>query len=152
MVIIHSSRCLEYAATGHPESPERVRSVLTALMDHHHEWVEPVPCSAEDILRVHSPAVFDAVQTGNFFDADTPSFPNIFEIASLAAGAAIVAAEQALAGKTAFSLMRPPGHHAERNRVMGFCYFNNIAIAVAKLLATGDAQRVGILDFDCHHG
>ena len=81
--------------------------------------------------------------------------PNIFEIAKLSAGAAILAAEHALAGRPAFSLMRPPGHHAERNRVMGFCYFNNIAIAVAKDAQTSitrKSERVAILDFDCHHG
>jgi acetoin utilization deacetylase AcuC-like enzyme len=96
--------------------------------------------------------MLDAVKAGQFFDADTPFFSNIFELACLAAGGAILAAEQALAGCAAFSLMRPPGHHAERDRVMGFCYFNNIAIAVAKTLAEQKAGTVAILDFDCHHG
>ncbi len=104
-------------------------------------------------MRVHTREQLEAVRSGTFDDADTPFFPDIFEIAKLSAGAAMLAAEHALAGRPAFSLMRPPGHHAERNRVMGFCYFNNIAIAVAKVLQSSPrVQRVAILDFDCHHG
>lgn len=153
MVIVYSPRCLEYAALGHPESPERVRSAVAQLHKEFHTWVEPAPCADEDILRVHTRELLDAVRIGAFTDADTPSFPDIFEIAKLAAGAAMLAAEHALAGRPAFSLMRPPGHHAERNRVMGFCYFNNIAIAVAKALhSSPNVRRVAILDFDCHHG
>jgi len=82
-----------------------------------------------------------------------PFFPEIFDLAKLSAGAAIGAAEHALGGQSAFSLMRPPGHHTERNRVMGFCYLNNIAIAVAKALhSSSRVRRAAILDFDCHHG
>jgi acetoin utilization deacetylase AcuC-like enzyme len=153
MVILYSPRCLDYAAAGHPENPERVRSAVTQLQKGSHTWVVPVPCTDEDILNVHTREHIEAVRSGSFDDADTPFFPDIFEIAKLSAGAAILAAEHALAGHPAFSLMRPPGHHAERNRVMGFCYFNNIAIAVAKTLASHPKiQRVAILDFDCHHG
>jgi acetoin utilization deacetylase AcuC-like enzyme len=136
MVILHSPRCLDYAAPGHPENPERVRSAVALLQKESHTWVVPTPCADEDILRVHTREMLEAVRTGAFDDADTPFFPDIFEIAKLSAGGAILAAEYALAGRPAFSLMRPPGHHAERNRVMGFCYFNNIAIAVAKVLAS----------------
>ena len=151
MLIIHSPRCLEYGAAGHPESPERVRSAVALLHKDFHTWIAPEPCSEEDILRVHSPALLEAVKSGNFVDADTPVFPNIYELARLSAGGAILAAQRALPNQPAFSLMRPPGHHAERNRVMGFCYLNNIAIAVARILQTG-IGKVVILDFDCHHG
>ncbi len=151
MVIVHSPRCLEYGAPRHPESPERVRGAETVLRNGAHTWLAPEPCAEADILRVHTPALLEAVKTGQFFDVDTPVFPNIFEIARLSAGAAVLAARQALAGERAFSLMRPPGHHAERDRVMGFCYLNNIAIAVAKLLEVRNFT-VAILDFDCHHG
>ena len=153
MVILYSPRCLDYGAARHPESPERIRSAVAQLHKESHTWVTPTPCADEDILRVHTRELLDAVRTGAFADADTPFFPQIFEIAKLSAGAAVLAAEHALAGRPAFSLMRPPGHHAERNRVMGFCYFNNIAIAIAKVLHSSPAvQRVAILDFDCHHG
>jgi acetoin utilization deacetylase AcuC-like enzyme len=152
MIIIYSPRCLDYGVLGHPENPERVRSAVALLHKEFHTWVTPEPCADEDILRVHSPELLTAVQTGTFSDADTPFLPEIFEIAKLSAGAAILAAERALASGPAFSMMRPPGHHAERNRIMGFCYFNNIAIAVARLLEKGKAKRAAILDFDCHHG
>ena len=154
MVIIHSPRCLEYAAAGHPENPERVATAITALKNRHHTWFDPQPCSEQDILRVHTAGLLEAVKTGQFFDTDTPVFSNIYELALLAAGAAILAAEKAVSGQTAFSLMRPPGHHAERDRIMGFCYLNNIAIAIARTLSdsTASIKKVAILDFDCHHG
>jgi acetoin utilization deacetylase AcuC-like enzyme len=153
MVILHSPRSLDYASAGHPESPERVRSAVAQLQKGFHTWLLPEPCTNEDILHVHTQELLKAVLLGTFDDADTPVFPEIFNLAKLSAGAAIGAAEQALAGQPAFSLMRPPGHHAERNRVMGFCYFNNIAIAVARALSSPfSLQRVAILDFDCHHG
>ncbi|HUI06123.1 MAG TPA: histone deacetylase [Verrucomicrobiae bacterium] len=170
MNIVYSPRCLDYAAPGHPETPERVRAAVAQLHKEFHTWTAPEPCADVDILRVHTREMLDAVRTGTFSDADTPVFPNIFEIAKLAAGGAILAAEHALTGQPSFSLMRPPGHHAERNRIMGFCYFNNIAIAVAKNLdirnpkpSLRDAEgpgpqfektvrKVAILDFDCHHG
>ena len=152
MVIVYSPRCLDYAAPDHPENPERVRAAVAQLHKEFHTWATPEPCVDGDILRVHTRALLDAVRTGTFSDADTPFFPSIFEIAKLAAGGAILAAQHARAGQPAFSLMRPPGHHAERDRIMGFCYFNNIAIAVARLLSEQGVNRVAILDFDCHHG
>src|SRR5436853_5701288 len=85
------------------------------------------------------------------FDADTPVYPKINEHALRSAGAAIEATRAALRGERAFSLMRPPGHHATRDRAMGFCYFNNIAIATLDALENG-ANRVAIWDFDAHHG
>ena len=153
MVILYSPRCLDYAAAGHPESPERVRSAVVQLQKDFHTWMLPTPCTDDDILRVHTRELLEAVHRGTFADADTPFFPGILDIAKLSAGAAILAAEHALAGQPAFSLMRPPGHHAERNRVMGFCYLNNIAIAVARAFhSSSHVRRIAILDFDCHHG
>ncbi len=153
MVLVYTPRCLEYYAPGHPERPHRLIGITSRLKpDNHHQWLTPEPCPTEDILRVHTRAHLHAVQTGEYFDGDTPAFPEIYEIARLAAGGAILAAQEAWAGRPAFSLMRPPGHHAERDKVMGFCYFNNIAIAVAKMLEDRGVARAVILDFDCHHG
>jgi acetoin utilization deacetylase AcuC-like enzyme len=152
MLLIHSPRCLDYEAPGHPERPARVRDAVALLMEGRHEWVVPEPCTEAQLLRVHHPAQLAAVRRGKYVDGDTPHFPQIYELARLAAGAAIQAAISAIQGRPAFSVMRPPGHHAERGRVMGFCYFNNIAVAVAEALHTHPLQRVAILDFDCHHG
>ena len=154
MLIVHSPECLAYDAPGHPENPGRITGAVAALRHRHHEWIAPGPCADADILRVHTPRMLESVKHGPFFDADTPYFPEIYDHACRAAGAAILAAQKSLSGQAAFSLMRPPGHHAERDRVMGFCYFNNIAIAIARLLddpSTG-TKRVAVLDFDCHHG
>ena len=153
MLLIYSPRCLEYAAPGHPEGPDRIRRTVELLRKDYHIWLTPEPCAEEDLLRVHTPGHLRAVRTGEFSDADTPFFPQIDDLARLSAGAAVLAAHNAREGRPAFSLMRPPGHHAERDRIMGFCYYNNIAVAVARLLAEPSAPgRVAILDFDCHHG
>ena len=152
MRIYFSAECLKYHQPGHPESPERVRSIHAYLGEKGFTFIQPQPCSEGDVLRVHSDEHLMAVKTETVFDADTPPFPNIFKYAVLSAGAAIEAAQTALEGETALSLMRPPGHHATQNRVMGFCYFNNIAIAAAKFLHENPNEKVAILDIDCHHG
>ena len=92
------------------------------------------------------------VQTETFFDGDTPPLPNIFEYAKLSAGSAMQAAQAASMTESSFSLMRPPGHHATPDRVMGFCYLNNMAIAVAYYLDQHPEVKVAILDIDVHHG
>ncbi|NQU11057.1 histone deacetylase [bacterium] len=152
MLILHSPRCLDYAAAGHPESPDRVRHMVDCLQPQGHTWREPTPCADEDLLRVHSPEHLAAVRRGDYVDHDTPWFGNSDHLARLAAGSAILAADQALAVHRAFSLQRPPGHHAERDRIMGFCHYNNVAVAVARLLDQNHLERIAILDFDCHHG
>jgi len=149
MKIIFSDKCLRYSQAGHPESPERVRASYAYLKDKF-QVVPPPEIEEADILLVHSQSLLDSVKTGRFYDADSPSYPDIFSYAKLSAGGAVTAAEIALDGETAMSLLRPPGHHVGRDFLGGFCYFNNVAIAVARAL-----QRVGkvaIIDFDCHHG
>lgn len=151
MKIFYSPKCLEYSQPGHPESPARVQSTYSYLKEKGYDFAEPDPCSEEDILLAHTQKLLDSVRSENFFDFDTPSFAGIFDIARLSAGAAINAAMHCLEkGENAFSLMRPPGHHATKNDLGGFCYFNSIAIASLK--AVGKAGKVAIVDFDCHHG
>lgn len=150
MKIFFSEKCLKYSHPGHPESPARVQSTYHFLKDKGYEFIEPEPCSDADILRAHTSALIESVRKEKFFDPDTPSFSGIFDIAKLSAGSAVDAAELCLKGEKAFSLMRPPGHHATRSGLGGFCYFNNIAIASLKVKK--DAGRVAVIDFDCHHG
>lgn len=150
MKIFFSEKCLTYSQTGHPESPVRVQSTYHFLKEKGFEFIEPKPCSDADIRLAHTSALLESVRKENFFDLDTPSFPGIFDIAKLSAGSAVDAAELCLKGEKAFSLMRPPGHHATRNVLGGFCYFNNIAIASLKVKK--DAGKVAVIDFDCHHG
>lgn len=150
MKIFFSEKCLKYFQMGHPESPARVQSTYRFLKDKGFEFIEPLPCGDDDILLAHSEQLLNEVKSGRFFDLDTPALPNIFEYAKLSAGSAIMSAEACLNGENAFSLMRPPGHHATRDTLGGFCYFNNIAIASLKIRLK--VKKIAIIDFDCHHG
>src|SRR5207249_1723926 len=116
------------------------------------EWREPVRATDDELLRAHSREHIERVaKRREDFDLDTPYYPNIEAYARQSAGAAIEAARMALRGEPTFSLMRPPGHHAMRDRAMGFCYFNNVAFATLDALENG-AERIAIWDFDGHHG
>lgn len=150
MKIIYSPKCLEYESVGHPESPARVEESYYFLKNKKMEIIEAKPAKEDDLLLVHSQAMIDQVKGGKFFDIDTPNLKGIFDVALLSVGGAIKAMEFALLNKKNFSLMRPPGHHATKNSLGGFCYFNNIAVAVAKALKK--IAKVAILDIDCHHG
>jgi len=150
MKIIFSEKCLEYSWPGHIERPERIRKALE-LIRREYEFLEPKPASQRDLLSVHSREYVDWIknaEAGSYLDGDTPAPENIYEYALLSAGAALLAAQE-----NGFSLMRPPGHHAGRNgramgaSTLGFCYFNNIAIAIRKL-----GRSTLILDIDGHHG
>ena len=153
MTIFYDPTCLEYSSAGHPERPERVARTAPLLKKRHLEWDwrEPLAATDDELLRAHSRQHIERVATSRQgFDADTPFYANIEAYARHSAGAAIEAARAALRGEPAFSLMRPPGHHATRDQAMGFCYFSNVAVAA--LDALGGADRVAIWDFDGHHG
>jgi len=152
MNLYYSPHCIEYSHEGHPESSDRILSTGAYLKNEGYTFLQPAPADREDILRVHTEAMVEAVETGCFSDPDTPVLPDIDRYAKLAAGSAVMAAESAIRGEPAFSLMRPPGHHATADRVMGFCYFNNIAVAAARYLYRNPDSKVAILDIDCHHG
>jgi acetoin utilization deacetylase AcuC-like enzyme len=154
VIIFHDPHCVEYSAPGHPERPARITGTVAVLKERHPEWEwrEPRAATADELMRAH-PAEHLAKITApaGDFDLDTPAYPKIDRYAQKSAGAALEAARAALKGDRAFSLMRPPGHHATRNQAMGFCYFSNIAIAALDALESG-ASRVAIWDFDAHHG
>jgi acetoin utilization deacetylase AcuC-like enzyme len=154
MRIITDERCTGYSHPGHPERPERIvstREKLRGQTDVPLTWSKPGPVEEAAILRAHSAELVARLSEPEDFDADTPYFPGLADYARASAGAALEALQAARAGETVFSLMRPPGHHATRNRAMGFCYLNNIAIAALAALASG-AKRVAVFDFDVHHG
>ncbi len=156
MKIFYSDKCLEYISPGHPESPARVYEVYEHLMEKGFNFVEPKPCTIRDLLLVHDKGYVERIRSGKFYDSDSPNLPRIYDYARLAAGSAIQAMKAAMEGERSFSLMRPPGHHAGRKGIalsvssLGFCYFNNIAIASQTALKS--MEKVAILDIDCHHG
>ncbi|HWF19651.1 MAG TPA: histone deacetylase [Verrucomicrobiae bacterium] len=153
MTVITDERCIEYLRAGHPERPARISRTLERLRNQKElpiTWAAPLPVSETSILRAHTPGHLAALEAGEDFDADTPWFPNIGDHARRSVGGALAALASARAGQTAFSLMRPPGHHATREVSMGFCYLNSIAIAALEAAASG--LKVAVFDFDVHHG
>jgi acetoin utilization deacetylase AcuC-like enzyme len=154
MKIITDERCVDYSQPGHPERPARVQRSLEKLRRQTElplSWAEPPAPEEHAILRAHTPEFVARLDLQEDFDGDTPAHPGIATHAKRSAGAALLAMKTARAGERAFSLMRPPGHHATRTEAMGFCYLNSIAIAALEALATG-TKRVAVYDFDVHHG
>jgi acetoin utilization deacetylase AcuC-like enzyme len=153
MIVFHHEDCTSYSFPGHPERPQRVSETekhLRATMPEL-DWRKPEPAIDEDLLRTHSSAHLARLREPRHFDGDTPFFDNIADVARLSAGGALAASELALKGERAFSLMRPPGHHASTGQAMGFCYLNSIAVAAIKAVKNG-VNRVAVWDFDAHHG
>ena len=160
MLLITSPRFEEHVTPpGHPERVERAHVFNTVAQ----RWAvrggateAPRPVTREQLERVHGSQYLSEIQAAAgravMLDPDTYTSPESVEIAALAAGAAVQAAEHALESlDPAFALVRPPGHHAERDRAMGFCLYNNIAVAAAHALARG-LERVAVVDIDVHHG
>ncbi len=154
MVIITDSRCTEYSSPGHPERPFRIaKSVerLKSQTDLSLKWDEPGPVTREQLLRAHTEEHLERLEHATDFDADTPAHPGIAEHARRGVGGALKALDLALKGESAFSLLRPPGHHATATRAMGFCYLGSVAIAAVEALQR-KRGRVAVFDFDVHHG
>lgn len=157
--------CLKHdMGIHHPECPARIHAIedqliASGLMDYlqHHDAPE---ATREQLLRVHDAAHLDHVAATSpaqgivHIDGDTAMNPYTYQAALRAAGAAVLAVDLVMAGKVenAFCGVRPPGHHAERARAMGFCLFNNVAVGAAHALEHHGLKRVAIADFDVHHG
>jgi acetoin utilization deacetylase AcuC-like enzyme len=169
MKIITDEKCAGYSRFGHPERPARITATAERLKNQTELpliWksgtgVLPVSnkqtgslshfVTDEQILRAHSPEMLARLKIPQDFDADTPFYENIYDYARASVAVALDALKIARNSENVFSLMRPPGHHATREKSMGFCYLNNIAITVLEAVATG-TKRVAVFDFDVHHG
>ena len=157
--------CLRHdMGAGHPESPDRLHAVndqmrASGVLDHLRCLDAPL-ADADDLKRVHRPQYVDLVyqnapaQGYLQLDPDTAMNPHSMSAALRAAGAGLLAVDELMSGRSqnAFCAVRPCGHHATRGRSMGFCIFNNIAVAAAHALAQQGMDRVAIIDFDVHHG
>ena len=163
LLITHPASLQHLTGPGHPERPDRIRAVERALAEPAFDALArmqaPLATQA-DIAMAHAADYVAAVTQASphegylRLDADTLMSPGSLEAAMRAAGGAGLAVDEVFSGRVAnaFVAMRPPGHHAERAVPMGFCFFNNAAIAARRALATHGAERVAIVDFDVHHG
>ena len=162
--ITHPSSTQHEMGAHHPECPDRVRVVddllrVQGLVDFMREETAPA-ATREVILRAHSAELLDELQAMSplhgyaGIDGDTTMNPLTMTAVLHAAGAAVLAVDLVCSGEVqrAFCNVRPPGHHAERHRAMGFCFLNSAAIAVLHALAAHGLQRVALIDFDVHHG
>lgn len=156
MLLLHDPQCADYGSAMRPEQPARVTGSAAHLRRAHPAWTWRVPeptVSNDVLLLAHSPAHLRRLAEPRDFDDDTPFFPGIGDHARRSVSAALAAAGHAHAERTpAFSLMRPPGHHATADEAMGFCYLNQIAIAALHARRVKKIPRVAVWDFDAHHG
>jgi len=148
----------------HPECPERLAAIISYLADSgvsaELDWVRPEEVQRDQLLAVHPERYLHQLELMNptrgrvFTDPDTAMMPETLRAARLAAGANIQAVDMVLSSQVtnAFVCARPPGHHAERSKSMGFCFYNNVALAAMRALNFHRLERVAIIDFDVHQG
>jgi acetoin utilization deacetylase AcuC-like enzyme len=139
-VVYHDLYLTDYP-TASCETPARVAAIMRVLKEHY-SVVHPSPASDDDVALVHTQSILKSVK----------SDPGLYSAAVMAAGGAIMAAQTALKGEPTFAAVRPPGHHASPGSHWGFCFFNNVAIAIEKLIRTGKISQALILDIDLHFG
>jgi acetoin utilization deacetylase AcuC-like enzyme len=162
LTLVTSERFADHLTPpGHPERVERAEVMQVVASEFRRRGgmvLPPRPATEDELARVHDREYIRRIRAtagrAVALDADTFTSPDSYEVALLGAGAGVAAVERVLAGGRggrALALVRPPGHHAERGRAMGFCLFNNVAVAAAAARARGLA-RVAIVDYDVHHG
>jgi acetoin utilization deacetylase AcuC-like enzyme len=162
--IVRDERYIEHITDDyHPENPNRLRSIYGMLQQRDMEGffteIPPRFATMEELEMVHLPSYINLIastadQPARRLDPDTVTSPKSYEAACLAVGGVLEAIEAVLQGglDNAFALVRPPGHHAERNRAMGFCIFNNIAVGAKYTIKAHGIERILIIDWDVHHG
>ncbi len=162
--ISHRDCSLHDMGAMHPETPGRLSAINDHLiaqgLDHYFVFHDAPLASFEQLLRVHSAAHLERLKRNSpslgvfHLDPDTAMNPHTWQAALRAAGAGVSAVDMVMRGEVqnAFCSVRPPGHHAERENAMGFCFFNNIAVAAAHAIKVHGLSRVAIVDFDVHHG
>jgi acetoin utilization deacetylase AcuC-like enzyme len=162
LTIVTSDRFADHLTPpGHPERVERaevMQVVASAFRQRGGSVVEPRPAVDEELARIHDRVYLDTIRgtagRAVALDPDTFTSPDSYDVALLAAGAVLSGVDHVLdsgRGRRALAMVRPPGHHTERNRAMGFCLFNNVAVGAAHARARG-LSRVAIVDYDVHHG
>ena len=156
MLVIYSSAYLLHNNEEHPENASRLKAIVSYLkaspLNEKLDWQEPYEISEDEIAKVHSIEMIQNARHVGWLDMDTYTNEHSYSVAKLAAGGVVKACDEILKGRhsQAFALVRPPGHHATRNHSMGFCIFNNVAIAANWLTQRG--KKVFIFDHDVHHG
>lgn len=141
MKVVFHKRYHEVYAGDPAAAPGRMEAIARVLRKEF-EFIEPEPAEEKDLERVHGKHHIESIRKDSL----------LYDVARLAVGGAILAAELAAEGFPAFGLIRPPGHHASPHSCWGFCYFNNVAVAIKKLMADGKIASAFILDFDLHYG
>ena len=162
--LLHPAFLEHDMGAGHPESPERLRAIR-ARLENSKTWLQlhhltPRRAERRWLETIHRPSYIDSLERRSplhghaYLDPDTSMSPGTLEAAYLAAGAALTAVDEVIKGEVnqAFCAVRPPGHHAEADRAMGFCFFNSVAIAAKYIQQQHGLNRVLIVDWDVHHG